>query len=280
MSLWFKIHDEALDDPRLQRLPPATFRTWFNCLCVASRRAGTLPPLAELAFLLRTRPAVLAPRLEALRAAGLIEADAGGVLRPAQWEKRQQLREAASAEEPTSGAERTRQWRERRAAACAASRGDDDVTGDQERDEEPKDTAPAARAKIFEEFWRAFPKRVGENPEAPARAALRRALDAGASSAAIVAAAKAYAAEVQGRDPQYIASAARWLAEGRYVTAAPAAPPPRAESAGVRIDRTSPLWPAWEAHWRETKGKSPPVDGKGGWFFPSQAPPPPSVQAA
>ena len=49
------------------------FRAWFNVLCAASRNGGTLPDLSELAFMLRTRPGALSRRLEALKAAGLIE---------------------------------------------------------------------------------------------------------------------------------------------------------------------------------------------------------------
>ena len=109
-GLWFRIYDEALDDPRLQRLPASLFRAWFNVLCAASRNGGTLPDLPDLAFMLRTRPGALSRRLEALKAAGLIE-EAEGALRPVEWERRQFVERAA---DPTA-AERMRRFRERAA---------------------------------------------------------------------------------------------------------------------------------------------------------------------
>ena len=119
-GLWFRIYDEALDDPRLQRLPASLFRAWFNVLCAASRNGGTLPPISELAFMLRTRPGALSRRLEALKAAGLIEEIDGALLRPVEWERRQFVRQdAQDGAEPMSPAERTRRWRERRARDAA-----------------------------------------------------------------------------------------------------------------------------------------------------------------
>ena len=122
-GLWSRINDQALDDPLLQRLPASLFRAWFNILCAASRHGGTLPDLAALAFMLRTRPGALSRRLEALRAAGLIE-EVEGELRPVEWEKRQFVRQdAQDGAEPMSAAERTRRWRERRARDAAGVTG-------------------------------------------------------------------------------------------------------------------------------------------------------------
>ena len=109
-GLWLRIFDEALFDPRFQRLPASLFQTWFNVLCATSRNAGTIPDLPELAFMLRTRPGALSRRLEALKAAGLIE-EIDGELRPVAWEKRQFVERPA---DPTA-AERMRRFRERAA---------------------------------------------------------------------------------------------------------------------------------------------------------------------
>ena len=107
-GLWFRVYDDALDDPRLQRLPASIFRAWLNCLCVASRNGGTLPDLRDLSFLMRTRPGSLSRRLDALKAAGLLE-DVDGVLRPVEWERRQFV-ERPSGSDPTA-AERMRRFR-------------------------------------------------------------------------------------------------------------------------------------------------------------------------
>jgi hypothetical protein len=270
VALWFKIHDDALDDPRLQRLAPATFRAWFNLLCVASRNGGRLPELSALAWLLRCGRKPLARRLDELKAVGLIE-DVDGGLRPVEWERRQSLRDNTG-DDPQTGVERTRRWRERRDAAVRprdedASPRDATVTGDQDQEQESQ-SAPAARASdSFEKFWQAFPTRQGDNPQTPARTAFHKAVAKGVDPAAIVAAAKAYAATVAGREARYIASAARWISEERWRGAAPAAPP--GEAAGVWIKQGSPEWAAWTAH---RGGKSPPTDSRGGWRFPSLRP--------
>jgi hypothetical protein len=45
------------------------------------------------------------------------------------------------------------------------------------------------------------------------------------------------------------------------------------EASGVWISADAPQWEPWAAHWRATKGMSPPRDAKNGWRFPSFTPP-------
>jgi len=286
-GLWFRIYDEALDDPRLQRIPASLFRAWFNVLCAASRNGGVLPDLPDLAFMLRTRPGALSRRLEALQAAGLLE-EVDGALQPVEWEKRQFVRQdAQDGTEPMTAAERTRRWRERRARDAADVTGDVTVTAvDLEPNQETKtQTAPegASVSDAFEEFWRAFPSRDGDNPEQPALAAFRKAVAAGADPKAIIAGARAYASATAARERRYVASAARWLGERRWRGETPATNQNLGRlttAPSVWISATSPEWRAWADRWRETKGKSPPVDAKGGWRFPSLNPPEPQPMAA
>ncbi len=280
-GLWFRIYDEALDDPRLQRLPASLFRVWFNLLCAASRNGGTLPDLPELAFMLRTRPGALSRRLEALKAAGLIE-EMDGALRPREWDKRQFVERPA---DPTA-ADRMRRMRERaveRNGAMAPTVTNATVEGEEEKDTDTQ-TVPAARENeldAFGEFWRAFPRRDGDNAKKPALEAFQKAIAAGVDPGRIIAGAKAYASAVAGRERRYIASAARWLSEARWSGDTPslgnAAP---TAVAGVWISSTSPEWTAWADHWRTTKGKSPPIDGNNGWRFPTRLPPSPLENAA
>lgn len=42
---------------------------------------------------------------------------------------------------------------------------------------------------------------------------------------------------------------------------------------GVWLASGSPEWRAWDAYWRATRGKGPPIDRRGGWRFPSRWPP-------
>jgi hypothetical protein len=52
---WLRLYHALLHDPKVQELPGDDFKGWVNCLLVASQNSprGQLPPLANLAFLLR-----------------------------------------------------------------------------------------------------------------------------------------------------------------------------------------------------------------------------------
>ena len=53
---WFRFYDEALNDPKVQRLPGDLFKTWVNLLCLASQNSerGYLPAsVDDIAWALR-----------------------------------------------------------------------------------------------------------------------------------------------------------------------------------------------------------------------------------
>jgi rubrerythrin len=88
MSRWFRFYDCALDDPKVQRLSDALFKTWINLLCVASRNGGRLPAVEDLAFMLRLSEDEMAASLDKLTAARLLdEGDTG--MSPHNWDERQ-----------------------------------------------------------------------------------------------------------------------------------------------------------------------------------------------
>lgn len=102
---WFRFYDEALDDPKVQRLSHESFHVWVNLLCVASRNSGHIPEdMTDLAFSMRMQPARLDSQIRTLIAAGLIDRDDG--LRPHNWDGRQY--------ESDSSAERMRRHRQRK----------------------------------------------------------------------------------------------------------------------------------------------------------------------
>lgn len=90
---WFRMYDELLDDPKVQRLEPADFKAWVNLLCLASRNGGKLPPVADIAFALRETLDAVSTVVERLRSAGLIARRSGGSNgaydAPYKWEERQ-----------------------------------------------------------------------------------------------------------------------------------------------------------------------------------------------
>lgn len=89
MKRWFRFYDEALDDPKVQRLSPQLFKTWVNLLCLASKEDGKLPSNDDIAFRLRISVQDAALQIEDLILAGLIDLDARGNRAPHNWSERQ-----------------------------------------------------------------------------------------------------------------------------------------------------------------------------------------------
>ena len=68
---WFRSWVDKLDNPKVQRLSDAQYRAWDNLLCVACEHDGVLPPLGDVAFLMRRSRPATARLIEALMRAGL-----------------------------------------------------------------------------------------------------------------------------------------------------------------------------------------------------------------
>ena len=130
----------------------------------------------------------------------------------------------------------------------------------------------------FRRFLDLFPERDEPHDETAAREAWTRALER-ADPEAILAGARAYRKAREGQPARYTMTARRWLQESRWRDAGPVSGPPvKAQTGLVWIALDAPGWREWEAFYRATKGKTPPQDRRGGWWFPSRLPP--SLQAA
>ena len=84
MTGWFRSYADKLDNPKVQRLSDALYRAWDGLLCVACRYDGVLPPLTDLAFMLRRSPAATAKLIDALMQAGLLVKTERGI-EPHDW---------------------------------------------------------------------------------------------------------------------------------------------------------------------------------------------------
>lgn len=85
---WWRAHDEAVDDPKLQKLPADLFRAWFNLLCLASRNDGKLPSIADVAFGLRKSEKESQRAIDLLVKATLLDVSETGI-EPHNWSGRQ-----------------------------------------------------------------------------------------------------------------------------------------------------------------------------------------------
>lgn len=93
MSRWFRFYAEALDDPKVQKLDPSTFKHWVNLLCLAAKNDGVLPAQDDIAFALRIDDIACQSLLDRLLIAGLIDILKGGPngsrIAPHGWSARQ-----------------------------------------------------------------------------------------------------------------------------------------------------------------------------------------------
>lgn len=67
----------------------------------------------------------------------------------------------------------------------------------------------------FEEFWKAYPKRTGQNPKKPARDKYNKIVKT-VDPQTLIDAAASYARQQQGSDPKFIAQAITWLNQERW----------------------------------------------------------------
>ncbi len=86
---WIRLYTEIPDDPKVQALPAPLFKFWINCLCIAGRNDGWLPPDDSVGWALREKPARVGEMKRSLVAAGLIDETPEGGFRPHSWNVRQ-----------------------------------------------------------------------------------------------------------------------------------------------------------------------------------------------
>jgi hypothetical protein len=146
MSRWFRLYDELLDDPKVQRLPAEDFRGWVNLLCLASRNDGKLPAVSDIGFALRTL-------VERLHNGGLIERRNGGAngsfYAPNKWAERQYKSDTST--------QRVKRFRERSKTVAETP---PDTETETETEGVSNDTPPAKISRA------SFPMPEGVNPEA------------------------------------------------------------------------------------------------------------------
>jgi len=127
MSRWFRLYDEMLDDPKVQKLHPALFKVLVNIWCVASRHDGKLPSQSDLSFALRMSEDETFRAVSKLAEAGFIDTDpATNVQRPHGWDTRQYRSDVST--------DRVRAHREARKSA----KNDDPPKGGKAKKAEPR----------------------------------------------------------------------------------------------------------------------------------------------
>jgi hypothetical protein len=96
VSLWLRMYTGTLDNLKAQSLPGELFKFWINLLLVAKLFDGKLPPLNELAFLMRISEEVAKEALGELIRRGLIDEVEPGVYQPHNWTKHQYVSDSST----------------------------------------------------------------------------------------------------------------------------------------------------------------------------------------
>lgn len=115
---WFRFYNEALHDPKVQKLPGELFKTWVNILCIASKYGGEIP-VADLSHHLSHRYDRIDREVDELIRRGLLTYG-GGLIIPHNWFGRQYKYD--------NQVERIRRYRESKRRAKVVSIKCHDVT--------------------------------------------------------------------------------------------------------------------------------------------------------
>jgi hypothetical protein len=225
---WFRLYSEVLDCPKVQRLPPAVFKTWINLLCIANdqRDRGSIPSVEDIAFRLRMDDDTCNDHVTLLQERGLIE---GG--RIYNWEK---WNPTYQSETPEGWRERKRRQREREKGDVTKShdvtvtsheRSRDVTTLDKSREEESrqeesKDPLNPPRGKVvwkrpmdgFDAWYERFPRKQGKAKAVEAWRKVPEEVD----TDTIMDGLERMLPEYLSRDPDKVPTPAVWLNQKRW----------------------------------------------------------------
>jgi hypothetical protein len=130
---WFRFYTEAVNDPKVQRLPPQLFKTWVNLLCLAGQNGGDLPSVDDIAYFLRLSTHDAQQQIDELIFAGLVDIGKGQKLSPHNWENRQFVSDVST--------ERVRKYRQtKKKETCNADETFQETPPEQNRTDSDTET--------------------------------------------------------------------------------------------------------------------------------------------
>lgn len=214
-NAWFRFYNDVINDPKVQLLPKAVRWAWVELLCLASKNDGVLPPVAEIAFAVRSSVNDAQADVDALILAGLIDITPDGRLTPHNWSARQMPSDTSAA--------RTRKYRKNKEARhsdgpCDVTR---DVTvtvqtrPDQRREESNRPTSPEPAREGSEDFSNSSGQ--GRSVSVEAKRAVCRTLGIGCSEP-LIGLYESWPGSRRARDPDALF---RKTAPGFYADAPP-----------------------------------------------------------
>jgi len=134
-----------------------------------------------------------------------------------------------------------------------------------------KATRPADR---FDEFWKAYPRRKGDNPRKPAEEKFARLVKSGIDPQTMIDAAKRMAVERSDQvGTPYIPQAMTWLSQQRWIDHAAQVMDKKFADDGLVEVLDDEALTAWDNYRSAKEGRTFPRNARGGWRFPSKYPP-------
>jgi hypothetical protein len=213
MSRWFRMYDEILDDPKVQRLPPDLFKAWVNILALTSRNDGALPSMENCCFAFRETENSVSSAFHALEKVGLLKRKNGRLI-PNGWEKRQYKSDTST--------DRVKRFRDRfRNAAETPSESESESESIPSESKILQESKTRARKfdSDFAEWWAVYPDKVGKGA---ARKAYQGARSKGVDQPTLMAALPRY---IAAKPPDRAwCHPATWLNQERWLDQ-PAPPP-------------------------------------------------------
>lgn len=157
MSRWFRFYDDAINDPKILRLPDDLYRSWIGILCIASKGDGVLPCVEDVAILLRMSVSSAQNILSELERLDLLDRFRNGTLSPHNWRKRQYKSDVST--------DRVRQFRKRSGNVSVTPPDTEQIqtTDTDKRDDDTSAKAPLISQEAFE-VEREMGKIVGIDP--------------------------------------------------------------------------------------------------------------------
>ena len=221
MTRWFRLYDDVLNDPKVQRLSGDTFKFWINMLCIASKNGGVLPSIEDMAFALRVSNDVCTFLIDELKTCGLI--DGGKRLVPHGWEKRQ-YKSDTSTDRVKRFRERSRNVTETVSETAPDTDTETDTETDKNQKKIPKKRDRSAGSAEFENFWSVYPRKINR---AVALKAFEKAIRK-TEADLIITAVRGYKFA---DDEQFIPHPATWLNQERWIDGTPTSVRPQVTEA-------------------------------------------------
>jgi hypothetical protein len=150
---WFRVYDDLIDDPKVQRLPAELFRALINLWCLASKGDGELPPMEDVAYKLRVSVLRAAQIISKLGEAGLLDAGENGPT-PHNWSGRQYKSDVST--------ERVKRFRKRHETVSATPPDTESEQRQSQNKNRARDVSVSPEAEFAETFWPAYPNKTAK----------------------------------------------------------------------------------------------------------------------